>query len=144
MREWYAEAAVLFGYMRHIVLLAARWLLAFGFLQPAMMKLNDFSGTERFFQSLHIPFYVFFAHLVPMIEASGIVLLVLGLFTRIISLFLAIIMITAIVLVHWSNGFSVANNGFEIPLYYLLFSLIFMAFGPGKYSLDYLMFKEER
>ena len=67
----------------------------------------------------------------------GVVLLVLGLFTRLISLFLAVIMMVAIFTVHWSNGFSAGNNGFEIPLYYLLFSLLFASFGAGKYSLDY-------
>jgi len=38
----------------------------------------------------------------------------------------------------------VANNGFEIPLYYLLFLAIFATFGAGKFSLDYLLFGKEK
>jgi len=126
---------------RHIVLLLARWVLAFCVVQPAAMKMRGIVGTTQFFESISIPFAGFFAYIVPSFEAMGVVLLLLGLFTRFISMFLGIIMIVAIALVHWSNGFSVANNGFEIPLYYLMFSLLFMSFGAGKYSLDYLLFE---
>ena len=48
----------------------------------------------------------------------------------------------AIFFVHWQHGFSVANNGFEIPLYYLIFLLILATHGAGKYSLDHLLFKD--
>ena len=143
MRDFFAELSVLFSYPRHIVLLLSRFVLAFGFIQPATMKLHDLKGTALFFHSLGIPFSELFAYIVPTFETMGVVLLVLGLFTRIISLVLAVIMIVAIVTVHLSNGFSVANNGFEIPLYYLIFSLLFASFGAGKYSLDYLFFKRE-
>ena len=72
----------------------------------------------------------------------GIVLLILGLFTRYISVLLSFVMIGAILFVHAPNGFAVANNGFEIPLYYLLFLMLFASFGAGKYSLDRLLFKD--
>jgi len=143
MKNFLAEIAVLFSFPQHLVLLLARVVLAFGFIQPAAMKINDVEGTTQFFKSLSVPFSGFFAYLVPSLEALGIALLIFGLFTRFISIFLAIIMIVAIVLVHWSNGFSVAHNGFEIPLYYLTFSLLLISFGAGKYSLDSLLFEEE-
>jgi hypothetical protein len=45
-------------------------------------------------------------------------------------------MIVAIKTVHWANGFDAGNNGFEIPLYYLIMLLTLMVFGSGKISLD--------
>jgi len=126
------------------VLLLSRLVLAVGFVQPATMKLHNIHGTAHFFESLGIPFAGVFAYVVPTLETAGVALLVLGLFTRIISLLLAVIMTVAIVTVHLPNGFSVADNGFEIPLYYLIFSLIFAGFGAGKYSLDHLLFEGAR
>ena len=49
-------------------------------------------------------------------------------------------MFVAIMTVHIGNGFSADNNGFEIPLYYLLFLLIFFSQGAGRFSLDHLFF----
>jgi putative oxidoreductase len=48
-------------------------------------------------------------------------------------------MIVAIVTVHLSNGFESGNNGFEIPLYYILLLLVLLIYGAGKFSLDYLL-----
>jgi putative oxidoreductase len=76
-------------------------------------------------------------------ELIGVVLLVLGLFTRVISIPLIIIMIVAITTVHLGNGFSAADNGFEIPLYYMIFLLIFLSQGAGKFSLDRKIFGEK-
>ena len=45
-------------------------------------------------------------------------------------------MLVAIFTVHSGNGFEAGNNGYEIPLYYILMNLILIAFGAGKYSLD--------
>jgi len=52
-------------------------------------------------------------------------------------------MLGAIFFVHLPNGFSAANSGFEIPLYYLIFLMIFASFGGGKYSLDRVFFKDK-
>ena len=77
-------------------------------------------------------------------EILGVVLLTLGLFTRLISIPLIVIMIVAITTVHIGNGFAAGNNGFEIPLYYMLFLALFASLGAGKLSLDYLLFGEEQ
>jgi len=52
-------------------------------------------------------------------------------------------MLGAILFVHLQHGFSSANNGFEIPLYYFIFLMIFASYGAGKYSLDHLLFKND-
>jgi putative oxidoreductase len=57
---------------------------------------------------------------------------------------LMVVMFVATLTVHLSNGFSVANNGFEIPLYYFLFLSILASHGAGKFSLDFLIFGKEK
>jgi len=54
------------------------------------------------------------------------------------------VMVVAIVTVHLAHGFSAGDNGFEIPMYYMLFLAIFASFGAGKFSLDYLLFGDEQ
>ena len=142
MKNVLAEIAVLFSYPQHLILLVIRILLAYGFAKPALLKINDLSGTATWFESISIPLPTLSAYLVSGIEVLGIVLLVLGLVTRYVSVALSFVMLGAIFFVHAPNGFSVANNGFEIPLYYLLFLMILASFGAGKYALDRLLFKD--
>jgi putative oxidoreductase len=52
-------------------------------------------------------------------------------------------MIVAIVTVHLPHGFSSGDNGFEIPLYYMLMLLVLVAHGGGKFSIDYFISKEK-
>ncbi len=142
MKDFLAEFKVLTSYPKHIVLLLSRLAVAYGFTMPALMKVHDIDATAKWFESYGIPFAHLTGILVSGIETAGIVMLTLGLFTRFISILLACVMLGAIAFVHWQNGFSVANNGFEIPLYYLIFLMIFASFGPGKYSIDHFVFKE--
>jgi len=136
------EVSVLLSYPKHLFILASRLLLAYGFAKPALLKLNDIKATSSWFASIDIPLPTLSAYIVSGIETLGIVLLILGLFTRQISIFLSFIMMGAIIFVHGTHGFSVINNGIEIPLYYMLFLFIFATFGGGKYSLDNILFKD--
>lgn len=138
----FGEISVLFSYPKHLIVLAARLIIAYGFSKPALLKLNDMSETAAWFESINIPLPTFSAYLVTGIETVGIILLIMGLFTRYISILLSFVMIGAMVFVHEAHGFSVANNGIEIPLYYLLFLSVFATFGAGKYSLDNAFFKD--
>ncbi|MBL7931913.1 MAG: DoxX family protein, partial [Bacteroidia bacterium] len=67
--------------------------------------------------------------------------LLLGFATRIISIPLIITMLVAIKTVHWTNGFEASENGFEIPLYYLVMLITLVFTGPGRISLDYFVKK---
>ena len=142
MKDFMGELAVLLSYPRNLILLMLRLLLAYGFFTPALLKVNYLKETITWFENISIPFPIVTSYLVSGIESVGIVLLTLGLFTRYISILLACIMLGAIYFVHLPNGFSNVNNGFEIPLYYLLFLLFFVSYGAGKYSLDRLLFKD--
>lgn len=142
MKEVLSELSVLLSYPRNLIVLVIRLVLAYGFATPALLKLNDLQGTKEWFIQMSVPFPTLTAYLVSGLETIGIVLLVLGLFTRQISLLLSFVMLGAIIFVHAPNGFSVANNGLEIPLYYLLFLLFLSTYGAGKYALDNILFKD--
>ncbi len=144
LRYLYLEIVKLFKNLQSIALLLARLAVAYGFYEPAMMKWSDMTATANWFGSMGIPFPTLNAYMAASTEITGVILLTLGLFTRLISLPMIVIMLVAIFTVHLPNGFSAGANGFEIPLYYMLFLLIFISFGAGKISLDYLFFKEEQ
>ena len=142
MKEFMGELHVLLGYPKNIILLAIRLVLAYGFTQPAILKMNNIHETVKWFTDLSIPFPMVIAYLVTGLESVGIILLILGLFTRFISIFLSMVMLGAIYFVHFPNGFSVANNGVEIPLYYFTFFMLLISYGAGKFSLDRLFFEK--
>jgi putative oxidoreductase len=93
----------------------------------------------EWFKGMNVPAPALNAYLAATTEAAGVVLLVLGLGTRIVSIPLIVIMLVAIKTVHWSNGFEAGENGFEIPLYYLIMLLLLLIYGPGRISLDKLI-----
>ncbi len=142
-KKVFAEIAVLFSYPKNLITLAIRFVLAYGFATPALLKINDLQATGEWFAQMSVPFPLFVAYIISGVETIGIVLLVLGLFTRYISVLLSFVMLGAIFLVHAPHGFSVANNGIEIPFYYLLFLLFLSTFGAGKYALDKILFKDD-
>jgi putative oxidoreductase len=128
--------------LESLSLLAMRFVLAYGFYKPAMMKWQDINGIGSWFESMGYPFPLLNAYLAGITETLGIVLLLLGLATRLISLPLIIIMVVAILTVHGNNGFESGNNGFEIPLYYIIMLFALFVFGPGKYSIDNFLSKK--
>jgi len=122
--------------LRSFPLLFIRLVLAYGFYMPAKLKWSDIGSIIDWFKSLGIPAPAFNAYLVAFTEVMGVVLLILGLGTRIIVIPLMISMLVAIKTVHWANGFEAGNNGFEIPLYYLLMLFVLFVYGGGRFSLD--------
>ena len=143
LKEMYTEFSRLSEYGQSFALLLARLAIAYGFYEPAMMKWKDISSVAEWFGSMGIPFPTLNAYMAASTEVAGVVLLTLGLMTRAISIPLIVVMIVAIVTVHLPNGFSAGSNGFEIPLYYMLFLLIFLTQGAGKFSLDRFIFGEK-
>jgi len=142
-KEYYVKFTDIVSSVKSFSLLIARLIIGYGFYEPAMNKWADISSVAGWFDSMGIPFPTLNAYMAATTEIVGVVLLVLGLFTRLISVPLVVIMIVAITTVHLANGFSAGNNGFEIPLYYMIFLLIFIGSGAGKFSLDRLVFGDK-
>jgi putative oxidoreductase len=136
----YQLSKVVLQNFQSLALLLARWIVAYGFFEPALNKWKDISSTADWFESMGIPLPTLNAYMAASTEILGVVLLTIGFFVRIISIPLMIVMVVAILTVHITNGFSSGDNGFEIPLYYFIFLLIFASHGAGKFSLDHYLF----
>lgn len=121
---------------KDLSLLFFRLVLAYGFYGPAMMKWGNINSVAEWFGSMGIPMPTLNVYMAASTEIAGVVLLTLGLATRIISIPLIITMVVAIATVHLGNGFESGNNGFEIPLYYILMLFALLVNGAGKISLD--------
>lgn len=128
--------------LRDLSALSFRLILAYTFYGTGIEKWSNIEGTAKFFgEDLGMPFPLVNAYLASGTELAGCALLTLGLLTRLISLPLMIVMVVAIVTVHWANGFSCGQNGFEIPFYFLLMLFSLFTSGAGRISLDYLLGK---
>lgn len=142
--QYYHNCVTKIENLKSIILLFIRLVLAYGFYQPAKLKWADIGSIIDWFKTLGIPAPALNAYLAASTEAAGVVLLILGLGTRIITIPLMITMLVAIKTVHWANGFEAGNNGFEIPLYYLLMLFILLVYGGGKFSIDQLLNRKYR
>ena len=129
--------------IRDLPLLFIRLILAYGFYGPAMMKWSGINNVASWFGSMNYPLPKLSAYLAATTELAGVFLLLFGLGTRLISLPLMFVMLIAIFTVHLGGGFEAANNGFEIPLYYLIMLFVLLVYGSGKYSIDFLLSRKK-
>ncbi|HSD95979.1 MAG TPA: DoxX family protein [Sulfuricaulis sp.] len=102
------------------------------FIAHALLKLVVFTlpGTVKFFETLGYP--GFLAYVVFGAELVGGALLVLGVYTRWVSLALIPILIGA-AMVHIPNGwvFSAPNGGWEYPVFLAIASAVQALLGDG-------------
>ena len=62
--------------------------------------------------------------------------MLLGLLTRLAAIGLAVIMVGAIVKVHWPNGFSLGNGGYEYNVVLIGICAVLMMTGGGHFAAD--------
>ena len=100
-----------------------------------------FSGTMNVFtEKMGIPSALVF--LVIMTEFFGSLGLIVGFLTRVATFGVFCIMVVAIAMVHWPNGFFMnwsgkqAGEGFEYHLLAIGIALVLMIYGAGKGSVD--------
>ena len=144
MKTYYQNFVKAVSLLKDLPLLFMRLILAYGFYMPAKNKWADIGAIADWFGSMNYPLPTLNAYLAAGTEAAGVVLLTLGLLNRVISIPLIIVMLVAILTVHAGNGFSAGDNGFEIPLYYMIMLFTILVYGPGKISVDYFTSKAER
>jgi putative oxidoreductase len=122
-------------------MLGVRLLLAYEFWQSGVEKFRGDNWFADIQSAFPFPFSV-----VPVdvswflstwIELIAPVMLVLGLGTRFWAFSLLILDIVAWQAVHAGNGYNVCDNGFKLPLLYLMMLIPLVLSGPGKLSIDY-------
>ena len=123
--------------------LGLRLLLAKEFWDSGLEKWNGMNWFGEIMAMMPFPFNVVPVDISWTIstwsEVAGAIALVLGLGTRFFSFQLIIITLVAWASVHAGLGYNVCDNGWKLPLIYLVMFLPLLLTGPGKLSLDHLI-----
>lgn len=129
----------------YIPQLGLRLFLAYEFWLAGVEK---YSGTN-WFANIQSDFPFPFNLIAPEIswqlstwfELIGAAALVLGLATRFFSVSLIVLTIVAWAAIHAGNGYNVCDNGYKLPLMYLLMFIPLLFNGAGKASMDHFIWK---
>jgi len=107
------------------------------FLVHGSQKLFVFGlgGITGFFTQAGIPLPMVAAPVVTFVEFLGGLALILGVFTRIAAILIAIDMMGAIAFVHGKNGFFLPT-GYEYALTLLVLNIALAIGGPGEYAIE--------
>lgn len=143
IRSLLAKLDAVANFLQSPLLLVVRLYWGWQFAQTGWGKLTHLDRTAGFFESLSIPLPKLNAIMAGATECGGGVLLALGLFARPASVPLIFTMLVA----YWTadrdalNAITSDPDKFvtAAPFLFLLASLIVLAFGPGKLSLDALL-----
>lgn len=133
------------SYLQSPLLLVIRLYWGWSFAQTGWGKLMNLDRTAGFFASLEIPFPKLNAIAAGGVECVGGVLLALGLFARPASVPLIFTMVVAYVTADNEALRAVFSDPDKFvtaaPFLFLLASVLVLAFGPGKFSVDALLGK---
>jgi len=124
-----------------LALLVLRLVMGFAFVLHGWPKIQNPMGWMNAMGGSSVP--SFLQALAALAEFGGGAALIVGLLTPIAAFGLVCQMIGALVLVHLPQGHPfVAQGGpsFELPLIYLVLAVLLIALGPGKWSLDAMLF----
>jgi putative oxidoreductase len=123
--------------------LGLRLLLAWEFWESGVEKFNGENWFADIQGDFPFPFSVLPADLSWFLatwsELLGAIALVVGFGTRIFSFQLIVVTVVAWYAVHAGNGYNVCDNGWKLPLIYLVMFVPLLLTGPGKASLDHLI-----
>ena len=109
-------------------------------LKPTLKERID--GFAGFLDSLGVPYPEANAWLAAGTEFGGGVLLVLGLLTRFSATGVAIAMGVAAFLVH-RGSWDARSSGMELPAMLMCMAIALIFTGPGRFSVDALLFKSK-
>ena len=133
------------SFLQSPLLLAIRLYWGWQFVQTGWGKLTNLERTTGFFESLHIPLPKLNAIAAGGTECVGGALLLLGLFARPASVPLIFCMGVAFATADREALQALTSDPDKFvtaaPFLFLLASVIVLAFGPGKLSLDALLGK---
>ena len=102
-----------------------------------------FPATLQGFTQMGMPFPLVSATLATFGELIGGILVLLGLMTPVGAFLIAATMAVATFVVHIGGGLFAQDGGFEYSLTLLAASISLFISGPGKYSLDALLWSKK-
>ena len=116
------------------------------FLMHGQQKLFEFGigGVTGMMTGLGVPAPGLMATVVTLVELVGGIALILGAFTRIAAILVAIDVLVAFFLVHLPNGFFATNGGVELVLLLATVGVTLFLTGPGAMAVDSLLPMERR
>ncbi|WP_394294316.1 DoxX family protein [Aeromonas rivipollensis] len=120
--------------MKDVALLAGRILLALMFVMAGWGKIGGYAGTQGYMEAMGVP--GFMLPLVILLELGGGLAIVLGLFTRSISVLLAGFTLMAAFIFHYQPAEQMQMLMFMKNLSVAGGFLALAAAGPGAFSLD--------
>ena len=128
--------------------LGLRLVLAWEFWESAHMKLTGSNWFHQIQDQFPFPFNVVPPEiswtLATVFETAGAFALLVGLATRYFALSLLVLDLVAWYAVHAGHGYNVCDNGWKLPLMYLIMLLPLLFAGPGKASIDHLIARSYR
>jgi putative oxidoreductase len=129
-----------------LVLLALRLYWGWQFFADGKGKLLHLKSVADYFGQLHIPFPYFNASLASAVECGGGLLLLAGLGSRLVAVPLIFTMIIAYLTAEIDKVKHIFSDPDKFvtadPFLYLLASVIILVFGPGVFSLDWILAKK--
>lgn len=130
-------------FLASFLLLVIRVFFGAMFFLGGLAKLGDARAVADFFANIHIPMPLVMAYVVGIVETVAGALLVIGFASRFAALLLIITMIGAFATAHtaYFTNFWADPSAFmvEKAFSFLLAGLVILCFGPGIFSLDYLI-----
>lgn len=127
------------GWIGSVGLLSLRLVMGAAFLFHGWPKIQnpfEWMGPDS-------PMPAILLALAALAEFGGGIALIFGFLTRLASLGIASVMIVAITQVHLPHGDPFVGKGgpaYELAAVYLACAVLFLLLGPGRYSLDALLF----
>lgn len=128
--------------LQSLFLLYMRLTWGHQFLLAGADKLKNLPSTAEFFSHLGILHPEFHAYEVGLLEATGGILLMIGFASRLISIPLILILVTALSTAHAEhiNNFRFLLDPKTLagqnPYPFLITTLLVLTFGPGRISID--------
>jgi len=127
--------------------LGLRLLLAYEYWDSGVMKFKGENWFGDIQDKFPFPFNLISAdlnwQLATYTEMMGAIALLVGLGTRFFSFSLIVVTVIAWAAVHAGNGYNVCENGWQLPLFYLVMFVPLVLGGAGKLSLDHLFFSRK-
>jgi putative oxidoreductase len=97
------------------------------------------AGTSGMFGKLGYRWPVAMAYLAGAAELFGGLLFAAGVLTPFAALALIVVMLNAVITVHWSKGFFATAGGYEYNVAIMAIAAAVAALGPGRYSVDHAL-----